>query len=306
MMKDKISWIAVDWGTSQLRCYAMQGTSALAKKRSDDGVGSLKPGEFEPALLALIEEWLPQQGVLPMLACGMVGARQGWQEAAYKTVPCAATLSLGQATREMVSIPTTDSRIKLSILAGVCQTEPADVMRGEETQVAGLMFGSKQTVNRVICLPGTHSKWVRVQGGMIDEFSTFMTGEVFALLSKQSILKHSVSTGWDQSTFIAAVKESITDPAALLCSGFRLRADDLLRGVNKASATARLSGLLIGQELAGAKNYWSDKPVDVIGESALADCYLTALESLGINCIKHNPSEMTLAGLCQAYESLAI
>ena len=186
-MTANISWIAVDWGTTHLRAYAMDANHAvIAETQSADGMGVLQTGEFETALLALIETWLPASGKVVVLACGMVGAKQGWVEATYRAVPCGL-----KADVELTLVPTQDERLDVRILPGLCQHDPADVMRGEETQVAGLLAEQGDDV-KTVCLPGTHSKWVALEDGHIRSFSTFMTGELFALLSTHSILRHSV------------------------------------------------------------------------------------------------------------------
>ena len=182
-----IIWIAVDWGTSNLRAWAMGAEGPLAEAVSDDGMGKLQPADFEPALLRLISPWLTAPRT-PVLACGMVGARQGWREAPYRAVPCAPVDAAG-----VLHVPT-DPRLTFHIAPGLSQDRPADVMRGEETQVAGVLALHKG-FDGVICHPGTHSKWVHVSAGEVVSFQTFMTGEIFALLSTQSVLRHSMAEG---------------------------------------------------------------------------------------------------------------
>ena len=117
----------------------------------------------------------------------MVGARQGWIEAPYASVPCTpATQTIAPECR--------DPRLEMHILAGIRQLHPPDVMRGEETQIAGVLL-REPGFEGVICLPGTHTKWAEVAGGIITSFQTFMTGELFGLLSTQSVLRHSMSAG---------------------------------------------------------------------------------------------------------------
>ena len=132
-----ISWIAVDWGTSNLRAWAMGPQGPLAQATSDDGMGKLTPDQFEPALLRLIGPWLttPQT----VLACGMVGARQGWVEAKYRSLPCTPVDAAA-----ILHVPTNDPRITFHIAPGLSQNRPADVMRGEETQVAGVLARSEE------------------------------------------------------------------------------------------------------------------------------------------------------------------
>ena len=299
-MTETVNWIAVDWGTTHLRVYAMSKTHAvIAEAQSSDGIGALQHGEFEAALLALISKWLPTSGKILVLACGMVGARQGWIEATYRTVPCSLSSDI-----ELTPVATQDHRLDVRILPGLCQADPADVMRGEETQIAGLLAEQGEDVTTV-CLPGTHSKWAALDKGHIQSFSTFMTGELFALLSTHSILRHSVDTdGWNNEAFLVAVQEGVEQPHVLLSSSFRIRAQGLLNHTPEATARARLSGLLIGCELAGAKDYWSQQPVALIGDTALSALYETALNSLGVKTQRHSPRDMTVAGLRQQAPSL--
>ncbi len=126
-------WIAVDWGTSNLRAWAMQGGRTLAEAVSDEGMGKLTREGFEPALLRLVGPWLGA-GPMTVIACGMVGSRQGWHEAPYRTVPCPPVDPAG-----LVAAPVQDARLRVWLAPGLRQMQPADVMRGEETQIAGAL-----------------------------------------------------------------------------------------------------------------------------------------------------------------------
>lgn len=285
----KPDWIAVDWGTSHLRAYAMSGGSVLDERASDQGMGSLQRDAFETALLALVSDWLGER--TPVLACGMVGARQGWVEAPYASVPTAVD------DVRMVKAPATDSRLDVWVLPGVKQTEPADVMRGEETQIAGFLALNKGW-DGVICLPGTHSKWVLVSAGEIVSFQTFMTGEIFGLLSERSVLKHTVSTdGWDESAFVDALSDAMARPEKLAARLFSIRADNLVNGTGAEASRARLSGTLIGAELAASKPYWLGQQVAVIGAPDVARLYVTALAEQGVPATDVQGDRMTIAGL---------
>jgi 2-dehydro-3-deoxygalactonokinase len=297
-MTESIHWIAVDWGTTHLRTYAMSDShTVIAEAQSSNGMGALKTNEFEAALLALVSEWLPSTGKILVLACGMVGARQGWVEAAYRNVPCALLSGI-----KLTLVKTDDDRLDVRILPGLCQSAPADVMRGEETQIAGLLAEKGEGITTV-CLPGTHSKWATLEKGHIQSFSTFMTGELFALFSTHSILRHSVNTAeWDEEVFLLAVKESMEQPEMLLSNSFRIRAQGLLG--ETTGAKARLSGLLIGSELAGAKHYWAQHSVALIGDTALSELYEKALHSLAVETQHYDPKDMTVAGLRQQAQNI--
>jgi len=290
-------WIAVDWGTSALRVWAMGRTGAvLATANSDDGMGRLTPEAFEPALMRLIEPWLADAPT-KVIACGMVGARQGWSEAPYRALPCP---PLGT---DLHRVTARDPRLDLRIIAGLSQAAPPDVMRGEETQIAGFL-AQNQGFEGTLCLPGTHAKWVRLCAGRIEAFRTTMTGEIFALLSNASVLRHSVGSGWVPEAFAAAVIEAHESPATLTTELFALRAASLLHGTDPAATRSRLSGLLIGAELAATADFWRVSPPVLIGAPTLSRHYAQALAALGTTAQLTEGADLTLAGLCAAHASL--
>ena len=284
-------WIAVDWGTTNLRVWAMGRDAILAEASSDDGMGRLARDQFEAALLRLISPWLGA-GVTPVVACGMVGSRQGWHEAPYRTVPCRPV-----DPAALVRVPVADPRITVHIAPGLKQLRPADVMRGEETQIAGAL-ALYPSFDGVFCLPGTHSKWVHVSAGEVVSFQTFMTGELFALMSEQSVLRHGMAgDGWDDAAFDAGLSDALSRPERIAARLFSLRAEGLIAGLAAASARARLSGLLIGTELAAAKPYWLGQSVALIGSEGLSRRYAQALGLQGAKARLLSGRDCTLAGL---------
>lgn len=288
-----VAWIAVDWGTSHVRAWLMRGDGAVLDRRSSaQGMGTLEHDGFEAALRALVGDALPA----PVLACGMVGSRQGWAEAPYAAVPCAPP-----SAAEAVQVPGTDLDVR--ILPGVKQARPADVMRGEETQIAGFLATSPG-FDGVICLPGTHTKWAHVSAGEIVSFRTAMTGEMFALLSERSVLRHSMGEGWDAEAFAAGVDQSLSRPERLAAALFSLRAEGLLDGLAGDAARARLSGLLLGAELASMRPYWLGQKVALIGAERLSAAYAEALSGQGVPTQMAGAEEMTLAGLKAAYTQI--
>ncbi len=287
-----VDWIAVDWGTSHLRAWAMQGDRAVAHASSQDGMSRTAGGDFQAALLALVEDWLPGHPV-DVIACGMVGARQGWVEAPYSAVPSKPIPVVP------LRVPNTDPRIRAFVVPGLKQNSPPDVMRGEETQIAGFL-STHQNWDGVICLPGTHSKWVQISAGEVVSFRTFMTGEMFDLLRGQSVLRHSVDEGWDDDAFSDAVADALSKPEQLAARLFGLRAADLLHGQDKSIASARLSGILIGAELAASRPYWLGQQLAIIGSEGLTKAYAAALQQQGTLVETANATATTLAGLAQA------
>lgn len=288
-------WIAVDWGTSALRCWAMRGEAALARASSDQGMGRLSPDAYEPTLLELIEPWLAADRVCPVLAAGMVGARQGWVEAPYRSVPCA-PVEVGSA----IAVPTKDPRIDVRILPGLSQTEPADVMRGEEAQIAGVL-SRFSGFDGVVCLPGTHTKWVSVKDGQVEHFHTMMTGEMFDLLATRSVLRHSLAgEGADLAAFAEGLRLAQGQDMPLHL--FALRAESLLKKTDPVALRSRLSGLLIGQELAATRPFCRGRDIVVVASTGLESLYLAALERSGAQIHTLPASEATLAGLCLAHK----
>jgi len=291
----KPDWIAVDWGTSNMRAWAMSASgTVLDEVRSDRGMGSLKPAEFEQALRDAIAPW-DHKGA-PMIACGMVGAKQGWMEAPYAAVPCA-------ATPEGFTKPDAGD-LDVYIIAGLKQADPADVMRGEETQIAGFLSMNKNW-DGVICLPGTHTKWAHISADEVVSFQTYMTGDLFAAISGNTVLKHSVSSDdWDNDAFDGGVADAMARPERLAARLFSLRAEGLLNGMQNGTAKARLSGLLIGAELAGAKPYWLGQQVAVIGAGGLCSLYVRALAAQSAPATQVKGDAITLAGLTAAFKRL--
>ncbi len=294
-------WIAVDWGTTHLRAWVLDPARAEpAALSSADGMGRLAPDEFEHALLRLLDPHLPAGQVVPIVACGMVGARQGWFEAPYASVPCPPP-----GIRDAVLAPARDPRLAVRILPGICQSDPPDVMRGEETQIAGLLADTPG-FDGVICLPGTHTKWVHLRNGAIDRFRTFMTGEIYDLLSRHSVLRHGMSQdAWDRDAYLEAIDDAMQRPRLVSAELFSLRAATLLHDMPPAVFRARLSGLLVGLELAGVLASEAIDQVTLIGSEALSGPYAEALRSRGIRAERMSGDAMTLAGLKAAWSGMS-
>ncbi|MTH78185.1 2-dehydro-3-deoxygalactonokinase [Paracoccus aestuariivivens] len=291
-------WIAVDWGTTRLRVWAMQGSEVLENRSSDKGMGSLSRDGFEPALLELVEDWLGDQPI-PIIACGMVGARTGWAEAEYRHTPCT-PLDPQRATRPQVN----DPRLDVHILPGLSQIDPPDVLRGEETQIAGFL-AQNPDFEGTLCLPGTHCKWVIITDGRVEGFHTFMTGEVYALLSRQSVLRLTIGDAKpDRVSFLEASAQAATNADMAAAGLFPLRAAALLNGLTPEQGAGRLSGLLIGSELASAHPLWHGRRVVIIGAPELSSLYAGALTQAGADAHQLDGGELVLSGLTAAATAL--
>ena len=294
-----ISLIAADWGTSNLRVWGIDNLGHIINTiNNGKGMASLIPSEFEPYLISLIENWLPKEGnaKCPIIICGMAGAKTGWKEAAYLKAPCPPINK-----EKIIQVETEDQRISVSIVPGIMQTSPPDVMRGEETQIAGYL-SKNPDFDGIICLPGTHTKWAHISANEIVSFKTFMTGEIFLSLSERSILKTSVqSNDFDSTSFLEAFEDTYSNPALLSSKLFGLRAADLLENTSTKFLKSKLSGYLIGCELAGAKSYWLGQNIIMIGNNDLCILYQKALKKLGLNAAIENTQTVTLDGLKQVF-----
>ena len=222
------AYVAVDWGTSSFRLWLVdRAGNVLGERRSHEGMMAAgKPG-FATVLQSHLEAVGAAPG-LPVIVCGMAGARQGWVEAGYVDTPA----QLASILQHAVPVPGQDRDIR--ILPGIAQRDPKapDVMRGEETQLLGAL-GVDAADDAVVCMPGTHSKWVRVSGGTVERFATFMTGELFDVISRETILSHAV-TGADEAedidAFKSAVMAAFETPAFAANLLFQVRSGQLLYG----------------------------------------------------------------------------
>ena len=293
-------WAAVDWGTTHLRLWVLDHDHKVIRQtKTEQGMTQLHPTEYEATLLDLLSQELQPSGAMGVICCGMVGSRQGWQEAPY--APCPTLPPSGERASR---VTTKDPRIEVYLLPGIKQISPPDVMRGEETQIAGFLSRNPQ-YDGVLCLPGTHSKWVHISAGEVVSFQTFMTGELFALLCKESVLRHNIgATGWNDEMFTNAIDDAISRPAAIAAKLFALRAQSLTATLPPEAARARLSGLLIGLELAAARPYWLGAQVAVLGDTEVAQAYCTALTAQGSPVTVTSTERMTLDGLKSAYTAL--
>lgn len=305
-MTETISWIAVDWGTSNLRAWSIGDDGAvLASTGSDQGMGKLTPEQFPAALLMVTEELAPAAGALDVVICGMAGARQGWLEAPYLEAPTdLKTLGVGAVHPQIPDTP-----LKVSILPGVCQRAGGEnVMRGEETQLLGLASIAPDYAG-LVCMPGTHSKWARLEGTRITSFSTAMTGEMFDLLKTHSVLRHSLGGSLDgperESGFQVGARDGLDHPEALLGQLFRVRASALVSGRTPDWCAGYLSGLLIGTEIAAHRSEIGTDPVPLIGSTALCALYARVLAMTGAAGRVVDSTEVVLAGLKAARASIA-
>jgi 2-dehydro-3-deoxygalactonokinase len=297
----KSAFVAVDWGTSSFRGWLMSaGGEVLAESRGHEGMLHCSGTGFAPVLRDHLGKLGASDGH-PVLICGMAGARQGWREAPYLKTPT----RLEALHEGAVGI---DAAGDIRILPGVAQAraDRPDVMRGEETQLLGV---TEPDFSGLVCIPGTHSKWVKIEAGNIIEFSTYMTGELFSVISQHSILVHAVEAGHppptDGGPFRDGLAMAQAAPAGLTALLFRLRAAQLLGFEQRPDGAARLSGLLIGAEIADAvKRHGARQPLRLIGTGALSGLYEAALGEAGFDVRVVDAEEASRRGLAKAAISI--
>jgi 2-dehydro-3-deoxygalactonokinase len=295
--------VLVDWGTSNLRLWLTDSQGGvLAERQSAEGMGSLDRSAY-PAVLEGHLAALGTDANLPVVIAGMAGARTGWREAPYVETPAPLVGLFQHAVQpEGVSRP-------VYILPGVCQREGGryDVMRGEETQLAGAL--EQGLDNALFCLPGTHSKWALVEDGHIRRFSTVMTGELFHLISRQSILRLSVPEDADAEAdpdiFDSAVDAALMPGFALTSTLFSIRAEGLLSQGTRINAAARLSGLLIGAEIAAIREDLNRYgKAYLIGTGKLTRLYARAIARAGGEAVMLDGGLLVRRGLLACALSL--
>jgi 2-dehydro-3-deoxygalactonokinase len=297
------AFVVVDWGTSSFRGWLMSADGAtVAESRGSEGMlhctrDGAGPGGFAPALRDHLARLGAPAGA-PVLICGMAGARQGWTEAPYLRTPTRLDALHEGAIR-------IDAPGDFRILPGIAQAraDRPDVMRGEETQLLGV---TEPDFTGLVCIPGTHSKWVSIDAGCIVDFSTYMTGELFSVIAQHSILAHAVETEdsrplADSPPFREGLATALAAPSSLTTSLFRLRAAQLLGFEQRADGAARLSGLLIGTELADAAHRHGPlRSVRLIAAGALGRLYETALAGQGLDVTTVDAEQASRLGLAKA------
>ncbi|MDX3972725.1 2-dehydro-3-deoxygalactonokinase [Shinella sp.] len=277
------AYVAVDWGTSSFRLWLIgKDGNVIAERRSGEGMTTAARTGFAGVLASHLSAIAAPAG-LPVLICGMAGAKQGWVEAGYLDTPAA----LSAIPTAAVRIPGFEADIR--ILPGLAQRDAAapDVMRGEETQLLGAA-GELGSGDHLVCMPGTHSKWVRLSGGKVQGFSTFMTGELFEAIAKNTILSHAIADAGaisgENAAFRAAVTRMVANPAIATSQLFSVRAGSLIAGLSPEDAKARLSGTLIGLEIAGALSLVAaGTPVALVVSGGLGALYKAALAAAGLS-----------------------
>lgn len=282
-------FIAVDWGTTNRRIYAIEDDGAVTATLRDDR-GATTVSDYPAEISAMRAQF----GDHPVLLAGMVGSNIGWRAVPYAPAPAGAE-SLAGALAEVAP--------GVFIVPGVSwQGEGrADVMRGEEVQLLGAVASGAVDADALLCQPGTHCKWVQMTGGRIARFTTAMTGELFALLRKQGLLAAQLGGGVENG---AAFRAGVAEGARrdLAASLFAIRAAGVLGLRDDADAAAHCSGLLIGADVAARLSEADGQVVDILSDPALGGLYQTAVEVLGGTARLHDSQTAFLAGITRIRE----
>lgn len=270
--------IACDWGTTNFRMFLF-GTDGeiIARHNANIGLKNLGVLSFEQALASVMKDDFDRPD-LPILLSGMVGSRQGWAEAPYVACPA----GLPEIVAGLVTAPS--DKLKARIVPGLssqnADTGIHNVMRGEETQIFGIT-GAKG--EGVFLLPGTHSKWAKVEAGSVTGFNSYMTGEMFSLLKSQSILGVLMADDIDdQAAFKLGVDRAMNDKSFLSLI-FSVRTEGLFGAIAPQSLSSYLSGLLIGSEVRVEILRHGIRPVGIVGDGMLSKLYKRALEHTGFS-----------------------
>lgn len=290
-------FLAVDWGTSRFRAYLVEDGAVLDRRESEDGVSRLAPGRHAGVFNAACGDWLTADPGLPVLLVGMVGSREGWLPAPYVACPA------GAAEIAASLVPADLGRGRNGWIVPGLVTRPgakADIMRGEETHLLG-----SGVADGFVCLPGTHCKWARMQGGRVDHFATFLTGELYGLIREHSMVGRTAADPPDGSAFEAGFAESWGDEreegreeGGLLHRLFGLRAAFVTGAIAAQSVGPYLSGLLTGEEMKGAlRLFGRPASVTIVADRERGELYETALRRIGIDTRRRDQEATLLEGL---------
>lgn len=302
-------FIAGDWGTSNLRLFLCDASGVPQHQCSGPGAAQ-SHGRFADIFASLTAPWTERHGPLPAVLCGMVGSTIGWTEAPY--VPCPTR------PQQIIEACVALDKGRIRIVPGLsCRSpfEAPDVMRGEETQILGAL-GLHQPLCKgrwILCLPGTHTKWVLVEDGQVRNFFTALTGELFAVLRDHSILARAPQ-GTDPTADTSAFTQGVTDlgrfpDTQILHKLFECRSRQLKGEFPPHAAAAYLSGMLIASDVLNAlralADFGAERTVFLIGTPELTRRYASVCARADYNTQCVDGSDAALAGLSQVFRRLS-
>ena len=286
---DEIDWIAIDWGTTNFRAWIIKNNKILKEINRPHGIKNIPNKNFEDILNKNIKIPKKNNRKIKIISCGMIGSKQGWLDTGYEK-------NLNLTKNNLVKVKTKNKNIEFYIVKGLSQKQPYDVIRGEETQVLGYLESEKK-FSGFICLPGTHSKWIKITKGKLINFKTYMTGELFEIISRNSILKHSIN---DKKINLKIFKNSVLLSQKkyfnLFEYLFEFRSRSLLTK-KKYYPKSELLAYLIGNEIKSNINELRNFKVIIIGSNYNSKLYSQAMQILKIDNKIINSKNITINGL---------
>ncbi|EMY3776262.1 2-dehydro-3-deoxygalactonokinase [Salmonella enterica] len=263
-------YIAIDWGSTNLRAWLYQGDKCLESRQSEAGVTRLNGKSPDAVLAEVTTHW--RDSATPVVMAGMIGNNVGWQNAPYLPVP-----ALFSAIGEQL----TAVGDNIWIIPGLCvsREDNHNVMRGEETQLLG---ARELSPSSVYVMPGTHCKWVQTDTQQIHDFRTVMTGELHHLLLRHSLVGAGLPEQEASGDAYAAGLERGLNSPAVLPSLFEVRASHVLGHLAREQVSDFLSGLLIGAEVASmSESFAAQQAITLVAGPALISRYQQAFRAIG-------------------------
>ncbi len=293
--ENKQNIVFIDWGTTNVRAFLIRDESGevIARRNSDKGIKFVPEGGYPAVYHDLTADW--QDSSFFTLMAGMVGSANGWEEAPYVFLP-ASPDTVGKHIYKMSSVE------DVYIVGGLCcrgKNDTYDVIRGEEVQIIGLISKLKQG-KHLVCLPGTHSKWLEInEHNIIDSFTTVMSGDFFSAICTGTIMAMMLESPqkFSKVDFQKGIEIS-GGPGGIMAHMFKVRGALLFEQIKAQHVESMISGIIIGSEIHNMKELYNTKAfVHVIGSDVLGEKYSLALDILGIEHQIYAGEELSLAGM---------
>jgi 2-dehydro-3-deoxygalactonokinase len=289
--------IVVDWGTSRFRAVLVEDERVLERTETEMGIGAVPQGGHRAVFLDQCSRWLVREPDLPVMLVGMAGSREGWEQAPYVTCPAGAA----DIAAALTEIPIGDGRVAKIVPGLVQEVDGIDVMRGEETLALGAGVD-----DGVVCLPGTHPKWVTMREGRIQGFATFLTGELYGLLRHHSMVGRPATDPVDPEGFALGLAAARENRTGLLNALFAARAATLTGHLRPSALGPYLSGLLTGEEIEGAiALHPTVRHVTLVAGEERGALYRQALGSRDIATTLVDPEPALLRGVARILRAIS-